>query len=208
MDIAQVLVLALIQGFTEFLPISSSAHLILPGRILGWDDQGLAFDAAVHLGSLTAVFLYFRTDLGSLTRSVWAHVRGGQSTTDSRFAYCLLIASLPIIPVGFISRYFVEAELRNTLVIALTTIGFGFALLIADYIQSTSKRNLEDSELGLKSALLIGMAQCLALIPGTSRSGITITTALLAGHSRQSAARISFLISIPAIAGAAYQRRS
>ncbi len=200
MEFIYVLVLAFIQGVTEFLPISSSAHLVLPAKLLNWPDQGLAFDTAVHLGTLLAVVFYFREDLKRLGESLWKHTAHGDRTSESRYCIYLIVASLPIIPVGFLSRFFVEAALRDTLVIALTTITFGVALLASDLI---SKKQKDDLELNLTTAIVIGIAQCLALIPGTSRSGITITTALLFNHSRESAARISFLISIPAIAGAA-----
>lgn len=195
-----MLVLAIVQGVTEFLPVSSSAHLVLPARLFGWPDQGLAFDTAVHFGSLAAVMFYFRTELSQLSVAFWGHVAHDEVTSESRYCLYLLLASLPIIPVGFLTRFFVEAQLRDTQVIAITTIGFGVALLAADFI---SKKKKEDHTLDLTTAITIGFAQCLALIPGTSRSGITITTALLFSHTRESAARISFLISIPAIAGAA-----
>ena len=199
MDVLQAILLALIQGITEFLPISSSAHLILPGRLLGWPDQGLAFDTSVHLGSLLAVIVYFRQKLLALVTAVFRHLALGQKSRDSSFAYQLLIASLPIIPVGFATRFLVEAELRGLEIIATTTIVFGLALWFADYY----RKKTGSRELTCLKALGIGMAQCLALIPGTSRSGITITMALLLGQSRAQAAGISFLISIPAISGAA-----
>ena len=198
MDVLQAIFLALIQGITEFLPISSSAHLILPGRLLGWPDQGLAFDTSVHLGSLVAVIIYFRRQLLALMTAVFRHLALGQKSRDSDLAYQVLIASLPIIPVGFATRFLVETELRSIEVIATTTIVFGMALWLADHY-----RRAESGELTNLKALGIGIAQCFALIPGTSRSGVTITMALLLGQSRAQAARISFLIAIPAIAGAA-----
>ncbi len=200
MDVIQAICLALIQGITEFLPISSSAHLILPASLFGWPDQGLAFDTAVHLGSLIAVIGYFRSDLISLFRSLIALTATRQSSRESRFALNLGIASLPIIPVGFIFRFDIEAHLRTVPVIIVTTLVFAVFLLLADRI---GKRSLKDDELNWKQALLIGVSQCLALVPGTSRSGITMTAALLSGFTREAAARISFLISIPSIAGAA-----
>ena len=113
MDVLQAIFLALIQGITEFLPISSSAHLILPGRLLGWPDQGLAFDTSVHLGSLVAVIIYFRRQLLALMTAVFRHLALGQKSRDSDLAYQVLIASLPIIPVGFATRFLVETELRS-----------------------------------------------------------------------------------------------
>ena len=197
LDPLQAIILALIQGITEFLPISSSAHLVLPSHLLGWSDQGLAFDTAVHLGSLIAVITFFWRDLVRLILAGSSQILGN-SSEDGRFAVNLLIASLPIIPVGFFARFLTETELRNLEVIAVTTILFALVLWYADRL----KRE-ESQILTLNRALMIGIAQCLALIPGTSRSGITMTAALLIGFSRTDAARISFLISIPAILGAA-----
>lgn len=198
MDLLQAIVLALVQGITEFLPISSSGHLILPGKLLGWPDQGLAFDTAVHLGSLVAVLVYFRTQLRDLLAGVIHHATQGESSEASRLAYNVAIASLPIIPVGYFARFVIEAELRSLEVIAGTTIVFGLALLLADH-----HRKQESSPLTPLKALAVGVAQCFALIPGTSRSGITMTMALLVGQSRTEAARFSLLIAIPTIAGAA-----
>ena len=197
LDPLQAIILALIQGITEFLPISSSAHLVLPSHLFGWSDQGLAFDTAVHLGSLIAVITFFWRDLVRLILAGSSQILGN-SSEDGRFAVNLLIASLPIIPVGFFARFLTESELRNLEVIAVTTILFALVLWYADRL----KRE-ESQILTLNRALMIGIAQCLALIPGTSRSGITMTAALLIGFSRTDAARISFLISIPAILGAA-----
>ena len=199
MDFLQAVCLALIQGITEFLPISSSAHLILPALVLGWPDQGLAFDTAVHFGSLIAVIWYFRRDISRRYIALSASITSGQHSKDSRFAVNLIIASLPILPVGFLFRFDIEQHLRSVNVIIVTTVLFAILLLISDQL---GKKKLADTDLNLKQALLIGLSQCLALIPGTSRSGITITTALLAGFTREDASRISFLISIPTIAGA------
>ena len=182
------------------MPISSSAHLLLPAEILGWPDQGLAFDTAVHLGTLTAVAFYFRQDIAGLAAATSQHVFKGAASDDSRFAICLLIASLPILPVGFFGRFVIEANLRHVEIIIGTTIGFGLLLLAADRFRGKADHH---AELTPGGALMIGIAQCLALIPGTSRSGVTMTAALFLGYTRETAARISLLISIPAIAGAA-----
>ncbi len=200
MDIFQALILALIQGITEFLPISSSAHLILPSILLSWPDQGLAFDTTVHLGSLAAVVFYFRQDIKTLIIAAWQQWMTREPSDDAHLFWCLVVASLPIIPVGFVMRVFVEAELRDPIIIAAATIGFGVLLLYADF----RKGSRDTHDITILSALGIGVAQCLALIPGTSRSGITMTMALLSGFSREAAAKISFLISIPAIGGAAF----
>lgn len=198
MDPLHALALALIQGITEFLPISSSAHLLLPSKLLGWPDQGLAFDTAVHLGSLAAVIVYFRHQLNQLTGAVILHIQTRQPSADSHFAFNLMLASLPIIPVGYFTRFIVETELRGIEVIAFATIVFGIALWFADSMRGDTAEPLTPAR-----SIAIGLAQCLALIPGTSRSGVTITMALMLGQSREQAARISFLIAIPAIAGAA-----
>ena len=199
MDVIHTIILALIQGITEFLPISSSAHLILPFELLGWPDQGLAFDVAVHTGTLVAVLWYFREDIVRLLTALARHASTRRSSDDSRFAINLAIASLPLIPTGLLLKDLVETELRAVEVIAATTIVFGIALILADRF---SQRSRKAETLTWLHALAIGLAQCLALVPGTSRSGITMTMALLAGYTREASARISFLISIPAIAGA------
>jgi undecaprenyl-diphosphatase len=198
LDLIQALILALIQGITEFLPISSSAHLLLPSQLFDWPDQGLAFDTAVHLGSLVAVIAYFWRDLVTLIGAGFSQLVLRQPSDDGDYAINLLIASLPILPVGFFGRFLIEEHLRTIEVIAAATIIFAFALWYADRL-----RRHENQILTPGRAFAIGVAQCLALIPGTSRSGITMTAALMLGHTRSDAARISFLIAIPTILGAA-----
>lgn len=204
MDFLQTFLLSLIQGITEFLPISSSAHLILPSQLLGWTDQGLAFDVAVHLGSLSAILVYFRLDLIRMIQASLHAVISRQHTTQSRFALNLILASLPIIPAGLLLKDVVELQFRTIEVIAAATIIFGLALWYADRHQvANAATEVSDAEaLSLKHAMLIGIAQCFALIPGTSRSGATMTMGLLCGYGREAVSRISFLLSIPAIAGA------
>lgn len=196
MDYLQIIILALIQGITEFLPISSSAHLILPAKLLGWQDQGLAFDIAVHVGSLTAVMVYFRQDLSAYLTSSWtilAHQRFDDHTDE---LVKLVAATVPIAICGALLKDWVEADLRSVPVIAAATIGFGLLLGAADTRQG------QRTAITWPDALIIGAMQVLALIPGTSRSGITITAALLLGLSRTRAARFSFLLAIPTIGGA------
>ena len=188
--------LAAVQGFTEFLPISSSAHLILLPRLLGWIDQGLAFDVAVHVGSLAAVLFYFRHDLVPMTRDWGLTLAGRPNTEHSKLAWAVIIGTIPLGIGGILLKAAVGGELRSPLVIATTTIVFGLLLGWADFV---GKRERDEHSLSWKDALLIGASQVLALIPGTSRSGITITTGLLLGLSRTAAARFSFLLSIPAI---------
>lgn len=199
MEFLHTLTLALIQGITEFLPISSSAHLLLPHHILGWSDQGLGFDTAIHLGSLIAVIAYFREDILKLTRALLIAAKDRRHCPDSRFAVNLVVASLPVLILGFSSRYWIELNLRGLEVIITATVVFAVVLLVADVF---GKRQRHQTDLGPGGALLIGLSQCLALIPGASRSGVTMTMALLLGFTRQAASRISFLIAIPAIAGA------
>jgi undecaprenyl-diphosphatase len=195
----QTLFLALIQGLTEFLPISSSAHLILPFQILGWQDQGLAFDVAVHLGSLAAVVWFLRRDIVDILSGLWQSLRTWKLNRHSRLGLMLLLASLPILPVGYLFKGTIETELRVVVVIATTTILFGVLLGLADRKQHN---DLDEFSINWMHAILIGFAQCFALIPGTSRSGVTMTAALFLGFSRSNAARFSFLMSIPAILGA------
>lgn len=195
MDWFQAFILALIQGLSEFLPISSSAHLILPSQLLGWPDQGLAFDVAVHLGSLAAVVFYFRHDLKSLISGGLRSLRG-DVTESGRLAWMIVVATIPALLAGFVFEGFIEQHLRSAQVIAYSTIVGGILLGIADRWNS---ERLELAQMTVLFALLIGVAQALALIPGTSRSGITITMALLIGFKRVSAARFSFLLSVPII---------
>ncbi|MDX3773336.1 undecaprenyl-diphosphate phosphatase [Chromatiaceae bacterium AAb-1] len=195
MDTVEVIILALIQGLTEFLPISSSAHLILPSAILGWQDQGLVFDVAVHVGTLLAVMLYFRQDIGHLTVG-WVQSLGGRHSTESKLAWWVIVATIPAALAGLLASDLIEAYLRSPYVIAITTIVFGLALWYADVF---SRQAYSMEKLGFKQALLIGLAQAIALIPGTSRSGITLTMGLMLGLDRVSAARFSFLLSIPII---------
>ncbi|BFM11504.1 undecaprenyl-diphosphate phosphatase [Simiduia litorea] len=202
MDLLQVLWLSLIQGFTEFLPISSSAHLILPSQLLGWEDQGLAFDVAVHFGTLLAVVAYFRKDLTLLLTGWFGSLTGAGRNHESDLVWLIGFATVPAGLAGLLGSDFIEAHLRSAWVIAWATIGFGILLGIADKYGQGEKTLLN---MTFKLAIVIGLAQALALIPGTSRSGITMTAALLLGFSRVESARFSFLLSIPIIAlSAAY----
>ncbi len=199
MSTLEIVILALIQGLTEFLPISSSAHLILPSAILGWDNQGLAFDVAVHVGSLAAVMIYFREELVRLAIGWGQSVSGHKQSDEGYLAWWVILATIPAIACGFTFKDYIELYLRAPEVIAATTICFGLLLWYAD---RTGRRLLSEQQMGWRRALIIGLSQALALIPGTSRSGITMTTGLMAGLTREAAARFSFLLSIPVIAGA------
>ena len=209
MDWIQVVLLSLIQGLTEFLPISSSAHLVLPAQLTDWPDQGLAFDVAVHFGTLLAVITYFRRDLlqmlAAFTRAPAMLSNLGwrptlQQTADHDeyldLVIKLVLATLPVVIVGFATKDIIEENLRTLSVIATTTILFAVVLWIAD------RRPGSRSFASWSGTIWIGLAQTLALVPGTSRSGITIAVALLVGLNRVAAARFSFLLAIPTIAGA------
>ena len=197
MTLIQIIVLSLIQGLTEFLPVSSSAHLILGSKVFSWPDQGLVFDVATHLGTLLAVLVYFRNDLREMLTSWFV---AGKGNEDSRkLGLILVVASIPAIVAGGLLHGWVESSLRDVRVVAVSTIGFGLLLWWAD-ARFAHKKQL--AEINLKSGLLIGLAQMLALVPGTSRSGITITMGRMLGFNADSAARFSFLLSIPIIAAA------
>lgn len=197
MDLIQIIVLALLQGLTEFLPISSSAHLILVPQIVdGWRDQGLAFDVAVHVGTLSAVVLYFQKELKPMTRDWFASLTSHQLTPDSRLAWAVLLGTIPVGLVGLLFKDLIETHLRSPLVIASATIVFGLLLWWADW---QGKRNRDEHSITWRDVLVIGCAQALALIPGTSRSGATMTAGLMMGMTREAAARFSFLLSIPVI---------
>jgi len=196
MDFVQIIALALLQGLTEFLPISSSAHLILLPILANWQDQGLAFDVAVHVGTLTAVVYYFRHTLRALIRDWWHSLIQRQQVGESRLAWAVGLGTIPVGLAGLLLGDFVETALRSPMVIAVTTIVFGLLLGWADW---HGKRQREEHDIGWKDVLFIGLAQAIALIPGTSRSGITMTAGLMLGLTREAAARFSFLLSIPVI---------
>ena len=196
MDWLQTIFLALLQGLTEFLPISSSAHLILPAQLFGWADQGLAFDVAVHVGTLLAVVLYFRQDIKRMSSAWVQSIAHRQQSQDSRLAWLVMLATIPAGLAGLLCGGLIENHLRSTLVIALTTIIFALGLWWAE---RRGGRQRDLSVLTLRDAMCIGAAQMLALIPGTSRSGVTIMMGLALGLTRTAAARFSFLLSIPVI---------
>ena len=206
MEVFQIVILALVQGVTEFLPISSSAHLLLPSSLLGWPDQGLAFDVAVHVGSLLAVIIYFRDDILRLISAWFGGFNRDRELSisqqqDCRLAWFIILATIPAGLAGLLFNDFIEAHLRSIAVVALTTIVFGLLLLAAD---SRHSRVLDSNvktlaNLTVKTVIFIGICQAFALIPGTSRSGVTITAALFLGIGRTDAARFSFLLSIPII---------
>jgi undecaprenyl-diphosphatase len=199
MTLLQLFVLAAVQGVTEFLPVSSSGHLILVPVLTGWQDQTVLVDAAVHVGTLGAVVVYFWRDIGSLLGGFGRGLRG-RGDASTRLFGLLVLASLPVIAVGgVLSVTGWDGALRNAQVVAWATLVFGVVLFVADRYFLTVRR-LE--QIKVSGALVIGVAQILALIPGTSRAGITMTAARMLGFERRDAARFSMLLSIPAIAGA------
>jgi undecaprenyl-diphosphatase len=193
-----MLILAVVQGLTEFLPISSSGHLVLTGKVMCWEDQGLAIDVAVHVGTLFAVALYFWRDIWMMTIGLGRLVTG-RGGPQAKVLISVVVGTIPVVIVGFLAKDYVALVLRDVEIIAWTTIGFGILLWVADRVGMTVWRV---EHLGVSSALLIGLSQVLALIPGTSRSGITMTSARLLGLERAEAARFSMLLSIPTILGA------
>ena len=205
MPIFEAIVLGIVQGLTEFLPVSSSGHLLIVPWLFGWDSLDSdsvkkSFDVALHLGTLIAVIAYFRRDLGGyVIGGVAAVVRRERPVSEEgRIAWLLVLSAVPAGLVGFAARGFIVDALGTPLVIAVSLIGFGLLLAWAD--RSVGNRPLET--VGTRDALAVGTAQILALNPGTSRSGITITAARRAGFSRDGAARLSFLMSLPVTGGA------
>lgn len=197
MDWIQVVTLAVLQGLTEFLPISSSAHLILLPLLVAWPDQGLAFDVAVHVGTLLAVLVYFRRDLSRMVRDWLRSLAARQPVGDSRWVWYLIVGTVPVGLCGLALNAIGTDSLRSLPVIAGTTIIFALLLWWSDRHKRGTRG---DAQIGWRDVLIIGAAQALALIPGTSRAGITITAGLAVGLTRESAARFSFLLSIPVVA--------
>ena len=198
MDTPQAIVLGLVQGLTEFLPVSSTAHLRIVPAFVGWEDPGAAFTAVIQLGTMAAILVYFRAEIA---RILAAWVRGLRNpeirqTLDSRLGWYVLVGTIPIGILGLAFRHQVETGARNLELIGSALIGLGLVLLYAEHV-STRDRGVES--LTMRDGVLIGLAQACALIPGVSRSGATITGGLFLGLDRTAAARYSFLLSIPAV---------
>jgi undecaprenyl-diphosphatase len=193
MELLHAFLLGILQGVTEFLPISSSAHLILIPVLAGWADQGIAFDLAVHVGTLLAVILYFHRDVTTLVRDGIKSVIERRLLGQGRLALLLVVGTLPAAIAGLFLLDMIDSRLRSVEIIFVTTLVFGLLLGWADW--RPSRRELKT--LGWRDALLVGGAQALSLIPGTSRSGATITAGLLLGLNREAASRFSFLLAIP-----------
>lgn len=198
MSLLYLLILAVIQGITEFLPISSSGHLILLPELTGHADQGLAIDVAVHVGTLLAVMLYFRRDVGLAVLGLGRLLRGRMDTPGAKLAFLLMVATVPVIVAGLVLKLTgLDAALRSIAVIGWTMLIFGIVLYWADQTGPTTRRA---EGWTLRDAIIMGLWQAVALIPGTSRSGITITGARRLGYGREDAAKLSMLMSIPTIA--------
>lgn len=198
MTLLEIAILALVQGITEFLPVSSQGHVFLTENFLGLPDQGLIMVVALHMGTLGAVVLYFWRDLWSIVSGL-GRLIGGRRDASAELAGYLAVASVPVAVAGFALNYYGAEILRSTPIIAWATIGFGIVLYATDRLGMTVRRI---EHMRLSDAVIIGLAQALALIPGASRSGITMSAARMLGMERAEAARFSMLLSIPAIVGA------
>ena len=196
MTLIQIIILAIVQGITACLPVSSSGHLVLVPKLIGWQDQGIIFDIAMHLGSLAAVCIYFKEDITKLFFSFSELLTFRTKKKSSDLLFLLLIATLPAAIIGFFSANWIELNTRNPLLIAFTLSFYGLLMLIAD---KKGKKKVTIKEINYSHALMIGLAQVLALIPGTSRSGVTMTAGLFLGMKRLDAAKFSFLMSVPVI---------
>lgn len=201
MELLHAVVLGFVQGTTEVLPISSSGHLLLVPRLLGWPESGLTFDVALHFGTFLAIFYYFRTDVVTMVQEGLGGIWQPGDERRLRLPWLIVLASVPAAIVGKTLEEPIESIFRsNPLLIALMLVLFGLALGLTDRY---GKKLHDIASISLGTAMLVGCFQCLALIPGVSRSGITITAALLAGLARSDAARFSFLLSLPIVFGAA-----
>jgi undecaprenyl-diphosphatase len=198
MDAFQAIVLGIVQGLTEFLPISSTAHLRIVPAFLGWDDPGTAFTAVVQLGTMAAVLLYFRHDLWNIATGWLRSLRNPElrGTTDARLGWAIIIGTIPISILGLLFKDKIETDARQLTLIGITMITLGLVLELAERV---GRKEREVEELTLREGTIIGCAQALALVPGVSRSGSTISAGLFLGFTRPAAARYSFLLSVPAV---------
>jgi undecaprenyl-diphosphatase len=198
----EAVVLGLVQGLTEFLPISSSAHLRIVGTAFGWDDPGAAFTAITQIGTEAAVVLYFRRDIARII-SAWVLSLVGKrkNDPDARLGWLIIIGSIPIVVLGLLLKDRIETTFRDLRIVAIALVAFSLVLYAADRI---GRKKLEIADLTLRDGVLYGLAQSLALIPGVSRSGGTITMGLFLGYTRAAAARYSFLLAIPAVLGSGF----
>lgn len=197
MSLLQLFIIAVVQGVTEFLPVSSSGHLILIPSLTGYQDQGQVIDVAVHLGTLVAVILYFRMDVRAAVGGIPQLLRGRMDTPGARLAFLLAVATIPVVILGFVLKTTgLSDDMRSITVIGWTMIGFGIVLYLTDQRGATTK---QASDWSLRDSLIMGLWQALALIPGTSRSGATISGARALGYTREDGAKLAMLMSIPTI---------
>jgi undecaprenyl-diphosphatase len=218
MSILEAIVLGVVQGLTEFLPISSTAHLRIVPALCGWDDPGAAFSAVIQCGTLAAVFVALRRDIGRLLVGLVAGIRSGRplANPDARLAVMIAVGTLPIVAVGFAARHLIRGEARRLEVVTGALLGATVLMALAEIVVARRVRRGEAGRDGLEGVrfadgIAMGVVQVLALVPGTSRSGVTISSGMLGGLDRRTAARLSFLLSLPAVAAAgmleAWQQR-
>lgn len=198
MNFVQATVLGVVQGLTEFLPVSSSAHLLIVPRLLGWKDPGAAFTAVIQLGTMLAVLIYFWRDIVRITATWFRSLTDKElrGHLDARMGWYVGLGTIPVSVVGLAFDHAIEGPARNLWLNAGSLIVMGLVLMVAEW---AGRQKLEVGDLNLRDGLIIGGFQCLALIPGSSRSGSTITGGLFLGYTREAAARYSFLLSIPAV---------
>jgi undecaprenyl-diphosphatase len=198
----EAVVLGIVQGLTEFLPISSSAHLRVVGEAFGWDDPGAAFTAITQIGTEAAVLLYFRKDIGRIIVAWLGSLSGRRpADADAKMGWLIIVGSIPIVVLGLLFQDAIETTLRDLRIVATALIVFSLILFWADRV-GAKKRDLKDLTIG--HGIAFGLAQAMALIPGVSRSGGTITAGLFLGYSRSAAARYSFLLAVPAVVGSGF----
>jgi undecaprenyl-diphosphatase len=200
MEIFQAIILGVVQGFTEFLPISSSGHLILIPYLFDWTQQPLEFDAVIHLATLIAILIFFRQEVARLIYSLFS--KDPVKKDDRRLGWIILIATIPAIILGLLLHVLAVNPFRNTVIVVINLIGWALVMFIIDRLMRIPVVVDRLSRINWRSGIFVGIAQAIALIPGTSRSGITITAGLAEGFSRATAARFAFLLGIPAIAAA------
>jgi len=212
MSILEAIVLGIVQGLTEFLPISSTAHLRIVPALFGWNDPGAAFTAVIQIGTLVAVLYYFYADILRIATATVQNTLQGKpfENFDSRMGYMMILATVPIVISGLLLKTYIETSFRSLYVIAFTLIALALLLMLAEFFVKkrieNGEKQKELADLSWLEAIVVGLAQCVALIPGASRSGVTITGGLFLGMTRETAARFSFLLSLPSIfAAGVYQ---
>jgi len=194
----EAVILGLVQGITEFLPVSSSAHIFVVSQLLGWQDPGAAFTAVSQMGTELAVIVFFRRDIARIVSAWWQSLfkPALRSGIDARMGWYIIVGTIPIAVIGLVFSHQIETAARNLWLVSGTLIGFGIILGVADAL---GRHRLALTNLNAKDGILFGLGQALALIPGVSRSGATISTGLALGYTREASARYAFLLAIPAV---------